>query len=81
MKAYIFPGQGAQFEGMGQELYNSNEQAKQLFEQANDLLGFKITDIRKLVLKFLRHCWGQEPNIKGKLFLTLISLKVSVLLI
>ena len=45
MQAYLFPGQGAQFEGMGQETYNSNEQAKALFEQANEILGFRITDI------------------------------------
>lgn len=45
MKAYIFPGQGAQFVGMGKDIYEQNEQAKQLFEQANDILGFRITDI------------------------------------
>jgi [acyl-carrier-protein] S-malonyltransferase len=43
--AYVFPGQGAQFVGMGQDLYNLNEEAKALFEQANDILGFRITDI------------------------------------
>src|SRR5690606_18210520 len=43
--AYIFPGQGAQFVGLGQELYNLNEETKSLFEQANDILGFRITYI------------------------------------
>lgn len=45
MKAYIFPGQGAQFTGMGSDLYEKSAQAKDLFEQANDILGFKITDV------------------------------------
>ncbi|MEY2702419.1 MAG: Malonyl CoA-acyl carrier protein transacylase [Bacteroidota bacterium] len=45
MKAYIFPGQGAQFTGMGKELYENSPLAKELFEKANDILGFRITDI------------------------------------
>ena len=45
MKAYIFPGQGAQFTGMGKHLYETYEQAKTLFEQANEILGFRITDL------------------------------------
>jgi [acyl-carrier-protein] S-malonyltransferase len=45
MKAYIFPGQGAQFEGMGADLYNKSDEAKELFEKANQILGFSITDI------------------------------------
>lgn len=43
-KAYIFPGQGSQFSGMGKDLYENNPLAKELFEKANDILGFKITD-------------------------------------
>src|ERR1700744_5866455 len=46
MKAYIFPGQGAQFVGMGKDLYEQSEKARELFEKANEILGFRITDIR-----------------------------------
>lgn len=45
MKAYIFPGQGAQFTGMGKDLYENSSKAKELFEQANEILGFDITKI------------------------------------
>jgi [acyl-carrier-protein] S-malonyltransferase len=44
-KAYVFPGQGAQFTGMGKDLYESNTMVKDLFDRANDILGFRITDI------------------------------------
>lgn len=45
MKAFVFPGQGAQFVGMGKDLYENNPLAKELFEKANDILGYRITDI------------------------------------
>ncbi|MDB5025358.1 MAG: fabD [Mucilaginibacter sp.] len=45
MKAYIFPGQGAQFVGMGKDLYEKSGEARELFEKANEILGFRITDI------------------------------------
>lgn len=45
MKAYVFPGQASQFEGMGKDMYESSDLARNLFEQANELLGFRITDV------------------------------------
>ncbi len=44
-KAYVFPGQGAQFVGMGKDLYDNSPEAKELFERANEILGFRITDL------------------------------------
>lgn len=44
-KTYVFPGQGAQFVGMGKDLYESNALAKELFDKANEILGYSITDI------------------------------------
>ncbi|GAB4248207.1 MAG: ACP S-malonyltransferase [Vicingaceae bacterium] len=45
MKAYVFPGQGSQFSGMGKDLYEAHTIAKEMFEQANEILGFRITDV------------------------------------
>ena len=44
-KAYVFPGQGAQFVGMGKDLYDNLPLAKEMFEKANEILGFRITDL------------------------------------
>ena len=55
MKAFVFPGQGAQFVGMGKDLYDNNPLAKELFEKANDILGYRITDIM---------CEGTDDELK-----------------
>ena len=45
MKAYVFPGQGAQFPGMGKDLFEQSSDAQEMFEKANEILGFQISDI------------------------------------
>ena len=54
MKAYIFPGQGAQFSGMGKDLYDSASIAKDMFEQANEILGYKpVKSMKSYVKEFI----------------------------
>lgn len=71
--AYVFPGQGAQFSGMGKTIYDSNEAARILLEEANDILGFRITntmftgsdeELKKPILPNLRFLFILLPCIK-----------------
>ena len=57
MKAYVFPGQGSQFPGMAKELYEQSDEAQELFESANEILGFKITDIMDDVGDVVEAAW------------------------
>ena len=53
MKAYVFPGQGAQFPGMGKDLFESKDSSKKLFELSNDILGFNISEIMFKIWKVI----------------------------
>ena len=66
MKAFVFPGQGAQFVGMGKDLYENSPLAKELFEKANEILGYRITDIMLYSFtRLFRHCvWVMSSSPK-----------------
>ncbi len=75
MKAFVFPGQGAQFVGMGKDLYEKSTLAKTLFEKANDILKFRITDIMfegtdedLKQTKFTQHWENFRPLLQIKLY-------------
>ena len=56
MKAFVFPGQGAQFVGMGKDLYENSPLAKELFEKANEILGYRITDRISCLTERMKTC-------------------------
>ncbi len=64
MRAYVFPGQAAQFEGMGKDLYESSDLARELFEQANDLLGYRLSDVMFTgTLEYLKQTRITQPAV------------------
>ena len=62
MKAYVFPGQGAQFAGMGKDLYDSKPLAKELFDKANEILGYSITEQWPPSLDWMMKRWKRFAN-------------------
>jgi len=66
MKAYVFPGQGAQFSGMGKDLYDNSEVARALFHKANEVLGF---DISKILFEGFDEVWKETKVTQPAIFL------------